>query len=107
MAQNTLGRRIEEQGQAYRENGRQGDPPLVKILNKLYPLKADVVKIGGFSAHADKEEMKYFLKHSNLKIRKIALVHGEENQSLAFAEELRDEGYEVAVPRKGETIPIG
>jgi metallo-beta-lactamase family protein len=107
MAQNTLGRRIEENGRAYQNRGRHGDPPLVKILNKLYPLKAEVVKIGGFSAHADKEEMKYFLNHSNLKIKRIALVHGEEEPCLTFADELRSEGYELTVPRKGETIHLG
>ena len=57
MAQNTLGRRILEQGLAYEENGRKGEPPLVRFMNKEYPLKARVVKLGGFSAHADKNQI--------------------------------------------------
>ena len=69
-------------------------------------IKARVVKLGGFSAHADKEEMHRFLKKSNLKIKKIALVHGEEDQSLAFAEELKNGGYNVVVPRLGQTIRV-
>jgi metallo-beta-lactamase family protein len=104
MAHNTLGRRIEEQGLAYTEKGRQGNPPVLRFLNKEYPLRAQVVKIGGFSAHADRTEMLRFLKESNLKIKRIALVHGEEEQSLAFAETLRGEGYAVFVPRRGQTV---
>ncbi|TFG39081.1 MAG: MBL fold metallo-hydrolase [Syntrophobacterales bacterium] len=106
MAQNTLGRRIEDLGLAYAQAGRKGEAPLVKLLNKEYPLKAHVAKIGGFSAHADKDEMRRFLKQSNLRIKRIALVHGEETQSLAFAEELRTEGYDVVVPRRGETVAV-
>ena len=106
MAQNTLGRRILEQGQAYEQGGRTGDPPLLKMLNKEYPLRAQVVKIGGFSAHGDKNEMLRFLKESNLDIKRIAIVHGEEEQSLAFSEFLRNKGYDTIVPRVGETITV-
>jgi len=106
MAANTLGRRILEQGTAYQEGGRKGPPPLMKILNKEYPLEAKVVKLGGFSAHADKEEMRRFLKSSNLNIKKIALVHGEEDQSLSFAETLKGDGHNVFVPEVGEAVGI-
>jgi metallo-beta-lactamase family protein len=107
MAQNTLGRRIEELGLDYEKSGRRGEAPLVKFFNKEYPLKARVTKIGGFSGHADKAEMLRFLKQSNLRIKKIALVHGEEAQTLHFADTLKREGYAVIVPRRGETVPVG
>ena len=107
MAQHTLGRRILEEGEAYARSGRKGAAPLVKILNKEYPLKAEVVKIGGFSAHADKNEMLRFLKTSNLQIKKIAVVHGEEDQSLSFADLLKQEGYDAVVPHAGQTIAVG
>ena len=106
MAQNTLGRRIEDLGLAYAQAGRKGAAPVVKLLNKEYPLKAHVAKIGGFSAHADKDEMRRFLKQSNLRIKQIALVHGEEAQALAFAEELTSANYRVVVPRRGETVEV-
>ena len=107
MAQHTLGRRILEQGNEFEKSGRTGAPPLLKFLNKDYPLNARVVKIGGFSAHADKNEMLRFLKESNLKIKKIALVHGEEDQSLSFAKQLEEEGFSVFVPKTGESYLIG
>jgi len=106
MAQNTLGRRILEQGLKYEEAGRKGDPPVMKFLNKAYPLKARVEKLGGFSAHGDRNEMLRFLKQSNLRIKTIALVHGEEDQSLSFAKHLKKEGFSVIVPKIGETIHI-
>jgi metallo-beta-lactamase family protein len=106
MAAHTLGRRILEQGEAYEASGRTGDPPILKILNKEYPLKARVVKLGGFSAHADKDEMLQFLKSSNLRIKRIALVHGEEEQSLAFEKTLKDEGFAVFVPKPGDATEI-
>jgi metallo-beta-lactamase family protein len=106
MAQNTLGRRILEQGEAYAQSGRQGAAPIVKILNKEYPLRAEVIKIGGFSAHADKNEMLRFLTESNLEIKKIAVVHGEEEQSLAFARLLSEKGYNPVVPKVGQTMVV-
>ena len=106
MAQNTLGRRILELGEAYAQAGRQGNAPIVRILNKEYPLKAQVTKIGGFSAHADKNEMLHFLTGSNLQIKKIAVVHGEEEQSLAFADLLRSKGFDAMVPKVGQTLVV-
>ncbi|MBW1776183.1 MAG: hypothetical protein JRJ54_01090, partial [Deltaproteobacteria bacterium] len=44
------------------------------------------------------------LKNTNLRIQRIAVVHGEEEQALAFAGKLKEEGYTVRVPRMGETV---
>ncbi len=107
MAAHTLGRRILEQGLAYEASGRKGDPPMMKFFGKAYPLKARVVSVGGLSAHGDREEMLRFLEKSNLSVKKIALVHGEEEQTLAFAEYLEGKGYAVSVPRAGETLRVG
>lgn len=107
MAQHTLGRRILEKGGEYRDSGRQGDPPVVSFMGKKYPLAARVENMDGFSAHADKDEMLRFLKESNLKIKKIALVHGEEDQLSAFADTLHGEGYKVFIPRFGESLRVG
>ena len=106
MAAHTLGRRILEKGEEYAAAGREGEPPMLKFMNKEYPLKAEVIKLGGFSAHADKNEMLRFLKQSNLNVKKIALVHGEEDQTVAFADTLKTVGYSVYVPRAGDTLKI-
>ncbi|MDL2270095.1 MBL fold metallo-hydrolase [Desulfosarcina sp. OttesenSCG-928-A07] len=106
MAANTLGRRIMEKAAAYEAAGRTGEPPMVKILNKEYPLKARVIRLGGFSAHGDRHEMLRFLQSSGLSIKQIALVHGEEDQSLAFADFLKNAGFAAKVPQLGETWTV-
>jgi metallo-beta-lactamase family protein len=106
MGQNTLGRRIQEMGQAYEEGGRRGNAPVLTFYNKEYPLRAKVRTIGAFSAHGDRDELTRVLRDSNLRIKKIALVHGEEEQTLAFAEYLRGLGFDVTVPRLGQSISI-
>jgi metallo-beta-lactamase family protein len=106
MAQHTLGRRILELGEAYAADGRRGQAPIVRFLNKTYPLRARVVRLGGFSAHGDRDEMVRFLNNSGLDIQRIALVHGEEDQSLALAEHLRGLGFKVDVPETGQTLTV-
>lgn len=104
MGQNTLGRRIQELAMAYEAEGYKGKAPTVKFYNKDYPLKAKVVTLGGFSAHGDRHECLRFLKESGLSIKKIAVVHGEEDQSLAFSEFLEQNGYTTEVPYRGQSI---
>ncbi len=106
MAQNTLGRRIQEYGEGYELLGRRGKPPEIRFWGKNYPLAARVKKLGGFSAHGDRNEMFRFLRSSGLSIKKIAVVHGEEKQSFSFAGYLREKGYEAFVPEHGETIEM-
>lgn len=106
MAQHTLGRRILDLGTSDRATATAGVPPKVKILGKEYPLKARVAQIGGFSAHADRNELFRFLKESNLNIKKIAAVHGEEEQTTAFVQFLKGEGFPIIAPRAGETVNI-
>ncbi|MFW6335268.1 MAG: MBL fold metallo-hydrolase, partial [Desulfosalsimonas sp.] len=55
MAAHTLGRRLLEKGLEYEQAGRKGDPHMMRFMGKQYPLKARVVSLDGFSAHADKE----------------------------------------------------
>ncbi len=106
MAQHTLGRRLEEMGAAGENGDSSGKPPEVKILGKEYPLKARVEKIGGFSAHADRHELMRLVEGSNLNIKKIAVVHGEESQSLAFVRRLEGKGYTAFFPEPGDKISL-
>jgi metallo-beta-lactamase family protein len=106
MGQNTFGRQLQEKGEQFAAAGRQGEPPTVRFYNKDYPLKAHVKTLGGFSAHGDRDEMTRVLEESNLKIKKIALVHGEEEQTLGFAEYLRGRGFTVEVPYHGQSIVL-
>jgi len=104
MAENTLGRRIQDLGLKSIESGNNGEPPEIKILGKTYPLLAKVEKIGGFSAHGDKHELERIITGSNLRIKKIGIVHGEKAQSAAFAKHLQQKGYDTFIPGPGDKI---
>jgi len=106
MAEHTLGRRIEELGTGVNESGKKEKEPEIKILGKSYPLRAKVEKISGFSAHADKHELEKIITGSNLRIKKIGVVHGEASQSEAFAKRLQQKGYDTFIPGPGEKVSI-
>lgn len=106
MGQNTFGRHLQQKAEQYEADGRQGPPPEVRFYNKEYPLKARVVTLGGFSAHGDREEMLQVIKESNLNVKKVALVHGEEEQTMGFGDYLRKEGFNVVVPYHGQSLDI-
>src|SRR5690606_2928005 len=87
MAPNTLGRRLVEK------------QPRVRIFGEEYDLRAEVVTINGFSAHADSSELLDWVAHFTRKPRHTFIVHGEEPTSLAFAGHLTRMGLEnVHVP---------
>lgn len=76
MAEHTLGRKIVD-----------GDE-FVKIFDQMYKVKAEVVILESFSAHADMNDLDKFIK--GIKgLKKIMLVHGETNQSEAFADRIK------------------
>lgn len=95
MAKDTLGRKILE---------RQ---PIVNIFGEPFNLRAEVVVMDAFSGHADRSDLlNYISKIENLK--RIFLVHGEEEQSLKFRNVLKESGYDdVVIPGRGETYEVG
>ena len=106
MAEHTLGRRIQDLGADVPVPGEAGEAPEIKILGKTYPLRAKVEKIGGFSAHGDKHELERIVTGSNLRIKKIAIVHGEEAQSAAFSTQLQQKGFDTVIPKPGDRITV-
>lgn len=92
MAQNTLGRKILEK------------TPIVKIFGDPYHLRANVVVMDAFSAHADRSDLLDYIAHVR-ELKKIFLVHGEEEQGLMFKNILNEEGYkDVSVPSPSEVF---
>ena len=92
QAEHTLGRKLADQ------------LPEVKIFGEPYQRRAEVRVIDAFSAHADRDELMGWVKALKHPPRKIFVVHGEESQSLSFAEELRANGFrKTIVPEPGET----
>jgi metallo-beta-lactamase family protein len=89
----TLGRRI--------VNGEKQ----VRILGKEYPVRARIVRINGFSAHADRDELFKWLSTLEVPPRKLFVVHGESESANHFGDYIRQKtGWQVAVPSYKDEI---
>ena len=67
---------------------RGGQSP-VNIFGEPYQVRAQVAALDAFSGHADRNELKRYVAALTGDIKKIAVVHGEESQALAFVETLK------------------
>jgi metallo-beta-lactamase family protein len=95
MAKNTLGRKILEK------------QPQVRIFGEEYKLNAEVVVMNSFSAHADRGELLEYVENAKANLKKVFVVHGEEEQSYALASGIKELGIsEVFIPQAGEIVEI-
>jgi metallo-beta-lactamase family protein len=95
QAENTLGRRIQD-----------GQDP-VRILGREYQRRAEVESITGYSAHADRTELRAWVRRLGGPIRRAFVVHGEPAALEAMAGLLREEGIkDVRVPQHGESVDL-
>ena len=71
----------------------------VRILGQKRPVKANIVRIHGFSAHADRDELFDWLSKLKKPPRKLFVVHGESESAQAFADHVRaNTDWDVTVP---------
>lgn len=97
QAEHTLGRRIVEKR------------PTLRILGEEIPLRADVVVLNGYSAHADRNELSRWLaavSQRGGRPRAVHLVHGEPDAQDALRDRLRGEGYEATAPEPRSRITL-
>ncbi|MBI5152152.1 MBL fold metallo-hydrolase [Candidatus Peregrinibacteria bacterium] len=78
---------------------------IATIFGEDYKVNAEIHKIDAFSGHADKNELMDFVMHIR-GLKKIFIVHGEEKQSEAFAQALKEKGYETHIPKFAEEVEI-
>lgn len=95
-AQNTLGRRLIDKD------------PFVKIFGEEYEVKAEVIVLNSFSAHADSTELiDYVNQFDKDKMKNIFLVHGELDQQEIFKKNLAKIGFNnVTIPEKGDVFVL-
>jgi len=95
QAQGTTGRRLLE------------PKPTVRFLGRDWNKWIEVVHLEGFSGHADQDDFKAYLTPLVGQVKKVRLIHGEREQSLALAEKLRGMGFsDVAVPQAGDRVEL-
>jgi metallo-beta-lactamase family protein len=79
----------------------------VRILGQKHPVKAKVVQINGFSAHADRSELFRWLSGLQRPPRHLFVTHGEPEAAQSFAGFLRDKlGWEISVPRYQDKVVL-
>lgn len=62
----------------------------VSIFGKRITVRARVVTINGFSAHADIQDLESWIRNTTRKPSHVFIVHGEEDVSSRFAETLKE-----------------
>jgi metallo-beta-lactamase family protein len=95
QAEHTLGRRI------------QSGQETVRILGQEYERRAEVESIPGYSAHADRDNLRSWVRRLGGPVRRAFVVHGEAAALEAMVTLLREEGVkDVRVPKHGETFDL-
>jgi metallo-beta-lactamase family protein len=93
QAEHTLGRKLVEGWD------------VVPILGVPTPRRAQIVKLNGLSAHADRQDLLAYVRAIKPSPSKVFLVHGEEKQALSLAAAIQAEQpkTEVVVPHVGSS----
>lgn len=95
QAQGTLGRKL------YSGQKR------VKVLDEYVNVKANIVSIGGFSAHADQKMLVNWIRKAKKRPKQVYCTHGEEQAASALATRITEALHiPASVPRAKQTITI-
>ena len=79
----------------------------VRIHGKMHPVRAKIEQIGGFSAHADRDEIHEWLSGLRQPPRRVFVVHGESDSAEAFGKFLRKKtGWDINVPAYGDQVTL-
>lgn len=95
QAQGTLGRRLEEGAKK------------VRIFGLPHEVRARVETVHTFSAHADREDLLWFMKSLQPRPKTVFLVHGEPADRAKLAEHMKAEGLtSVQCPDQGQVVEL-
>jgi len=85
----------------------RGGATSVKMYGKYIPVKAEIARIDGLSAHADANELIAWLATMPSKPNGVSVVHGEPEAADTMRLRLKDElGWAAHVPMHGDSIEI-
>ena len=95
QANGTLGRQILEKNKE------------VRILGVFFKVNANIAKLNGLSAHADRTEIITWLKTMPNKPKRIFITHGEENSSKELDIAIKSNlGWDTTIPKFNETFNL-
>lgn len=78
----------------------------LKVLGEYVPVRAEILSIAGFSAHADAGEILRWMDGFEAPPRQTLLVHGEPHSLEALCARIAARGWSVRVPAHLETVPL-
>ena len=80
----------------------------VNIFGATKKVRAEIEILTSLSAHGDYQEMIQYLGSQNkAQVKRVFLVHGEEDAQISFKQHLHDAGFgQVAIPFSGETFDL-
>jgi len=95
QAAGTLGREILER------------PDEVRILGQTVAVRAKIVRINGFSAHADRDEIFHWLSALNKAPRHVFVVHGEKRAAHSFRDFVEEKtNWNISVPKYNDKVVL-
>jgi metallo-beta-lactamase family protein len=78
----------------------------VRMMGLTLAVKAEIARIGSFSAHADRDDLLSWIEAFREKPEKVFLVHGEGKTMDGFAKLLQSRGFNAAVPTRGNNVMV-
>ena len=78
----------------------------LKLAGEEIVVKAQIHTLGGFSAHAGQSQLLDWANHFTQPRPRMFLVHGEHEAKQALQQKLRDQDWQVTIPKYEQTITI-
>lgn len=79
----------------------------VRIHGEIRKINAKIIKINGFSGHADKNELFRWLSNLKKPPKQVFIVHGETDSAVSFAQFLTDnKGWKATVPEYADEFTL-
>lgn len=95
------------QAEGTRGRSLQDGAKEIKLLGEVVPVRAKVVVIDGFSAHADQGEILHWLGTFKQAPRITYIVHGEPPAAAALAEAIRERfKWQVEIAKYQQKVPL-
>ncbi len=79
----------------------------IRLLGQMHPVRAQIEKIDGFSAHTDRDGLLEWLADIRVPPRCVFVTHGEERAATSFAKLLNEKtGWTVKVPEYKDAVEL-
>jgi metallo-beta-lactamase family protein len=95
QVEGTLGRRIVDKEKE------------IKVMGQKLEVNAQIHTLGGFSAHGDQRDLRYWLRSFGHSPKRIFIVHADEEIAIGFGSNIKSElGVPVDIPKLNEEFEL-